>query len=413
MVAALAAALLLAASPPPAVPLSFAEALDLAARAPVPRSAENAVAVKRAEDERLSGLVANPQFLVEPGYRVSPAAEGVDLRVGVAQGFNLSGQVRARGEAVRWEGAALSEEARALLLERRLAVAEAWLRLWAAEQAGAQTAREVELAEDFRRAVEGAAKLGAVTRLDAVEAGAHAAEARLAWLDAEGQVAEGWVVLARWVGHEPSRPLSASGSLPEVVLPPETEWPAWVARAARLPDAAARALGARAERARAEEVRASRGFHLSLGLSALREYDGATGAVVAAVLTPPLFERGARERGSLLASAARLEGEALDAVTAASAALALAFHEVAHSREVVEALRGRLLPDTEEAARLREVLFRAGDSTVLEVARARRLLAAVRARLSLALAEEARARVKARLLLDALATSSTPGTTTP
>lgn len=411
MVAAV-AVLLLAAAPVQTVPLSFEEALALASRAPAPAGAALAVVAKRGEDARLSGLTFNPQLTVEPGYRASDVAKGLDLRVGVAQGFNLSGQVGARDAATRLEEQALSEESRALLLERRLSVAEAWLRLWAAEHAMAQAERELELADSFRQSVERAETLGAVTRLEGVEASTHVAEARLARLDAEGRVAEAWVVLARLVGHEPSLPLTASGALPEVALPVEAEWPSWVARAARLPDAAARALSAKAERARAEEVKASRGFHLTVGLSALREYDGARGAVATATLTPPLFEHAERERGTLLASAARLEGEAKDSASAAATGLALAFHEVEHSHEVVEALKGRLVPDTEEAARLREALFQAGDSTVLEVIRAQRVLAAARTRLGYALADESWARAKARLLIDALANASV-GALTP
>lgn len=408
MVAAL-TALLLAASPPSVVPLTFEEAQALAARAPVPRTAAGAVAVKRAEAGRLSALVDNPQFLVESGYRKSSSDRGVDVVVGVSQGFNLSGYVGARDEAVRWEEAALTEEARALLLERRIEVAEAWLRLWVAEQAEAEAAREVERAEAFRKMMEEAEKRGAVTRLEVAEAGVYLAEARLTRLEAEAEIATAWVELARWVGHEPSRPLSTRGPLPEVELPPFEEYASWVARAARLPDAAARALGARAERARAEEVRASNGFLFSLGITAMREYDGATGAVATATLTPPLFERGGRERGTLLASVARLEGEARDAATAAATTLALAFHDVEHSREVLRVIRERLLPETEEAVRLREAQFRAGGSSVFEEVQARGALANVRVRLKRALAEEARARVKARLLLDALANSPTPG----
>ncbi|HEX5745195.1 MAG TPA: TolC family protein [Archangium sp.] len=407
MVAVL-AALLLAASPPEVTPLTFEEALALAGRTPGAESAARAAEVRRAESARLSPFVFNPQVTVEPGYRQSAGARGADLRVGVSQTFSLSGQTGARDTTVRAEQSVLDAEARAVLLARRLAIAEAWLRLWAAEQASAQSAQELQLAGTFREAVRGAAKLGASTKLEEAEASAYLAEARLAGLDAEGRVAERRVELARLLGKDPSQPLQATGELPEVELPPEAEWAPLVARASRLPEAEARKLEAWLERARAAEAHASRGTLLQVGVAGLREFDGAAGGALTLTLTPSLFERGERDRGTLLATAERLEGEARDAGQRAAAGLVLSLHEVEHAREVLAALKGELLPAAEEAARLRELLFRSGDATVPEVVLARRALAAARIRLGHARAEEARARVTARFFLDTLSGVPTP-----
>ena len=393
-------AVLLAASPEPA-PLSFTEALALAQRAPLPEAAARALEARRAMDARLAPL-ANPQLVVEPGWRRSEAAGGLDLRVGVAQPFNLSGHGAARAEAARLETEVLSEEARSLLLARRLSVAEAWLLLWAAEQAQAQAAEEVRLAGELRQAVASAAALGAATALDVAEATTYAAEARLAELDAQGRVAERRAAFSRQVGGRGAGPVSASGPLPEVALPSEALWPELRARASRLPQVVSRVFQARAERARADEVRAARGFQLQLGVAALREYDGAVGGVATVGVTPPVFDRAERERATLLANATRLEGEAADAAAGAGADLVLALHEVEHSHEVVEVLRGTLLPGAEQAVRLAELLFRAGDATVLEVVRLRRSLVTARIRLGHALAGEALARVRAHFLVDAL-----------
>lgn len=400
--------LVLAASPPEPMPLTFEEALAFAVQAPGVRGASRAAEVRHAERARLSPLVANPQLTVEPGFRQRDSERGADLRVGVSQSFGLSGQTAARNSAVRAEEAVLDAEAQAVLLARRLAIAQAWLDLWAAEQAVTQSTQEVELAGSFRSAVEGATKLGASTKLELAEASAYAAEARLAELDAEGQLTERRVALARLVGLEPTRLIRAQGLLPEVALPPDHALEPLVARATRLPDAAARKLGAELERARANEARASRGTWLQVGLAGLREYDGATGGALTLTLTPPVFEHGERERGTLLATAEKLEGEALDASQQAAASLVIAFHEVEHSREVLETLRTQLLPSAEEAVRLRELLFRSGESTVPEVVLARRALASARIRLGYALASEAGARVKAHFLIDALSGVSSP-----
>ncbi|MGE6760318.1 TolC family protein [Corallococcus interemptor] len=398
-------ALLLAASPGPA-PLSFAEALALAERAPLPAATARAVVSQRAEASRVSSL-SNPQLVVEPGWRRSATAgSGPDLRVGVAQPFHLSGLGAARGEAVRWETQALSQEARAALLARRLSIAEAWLSLWAAEQAQARAAEEVRLAGAFREVVESAAALGAATKLDVAEAATYVAEARLTELDVQGVAAARRAELSRQVGALQAVPVTAAGPLPEVALPAESRWTALREQAANLPEVTARRSQARAERARADEAKAARGLQLQLGVAALREYDGAVGGVATVGLTPPVFDHAERERSTLLANAARLEGEGQEAAAAAASGLALAFHEVEHSHEVVEVLRGTLLPGAEEAARLGELLFRAADTTVLEVVRLRRALTHARIRLGQALADEALARMRARLLIDALEASA-------
>ncbi|WP_375742434.1 TolC family protein [Corallococcus interemptor] len=399
-------AFLLAASPEP-TSMSFAEALALAERAPLPAATARAVVSQRAEASRVSSL-SNPQLVVEPGWRTSATAgSGLDLRVGVAQPFHLSGLGSARKEAVRRETQALSEEARSALLARRLTVAEAWLSLWAAEQAQARAAEEARLADAFREAVESAAALGAATKLDVAEAATYAADARLTELDVQGVAIARRTELSRQVGARQAVSVTATGPLPEVALPEESRWPALQERAASLPEVTARMSLARAERARADEAKAARGLQLQLGVAALREYDGAVGGVATVGLTPPVFDHGERERGTLLANAARLEGEGLEAAAAAASALALALHEVEHSHEVVEVLRDTLIPGAEEAARLGELLFRAGDTTVLEVVRLRRARTQARIRLGHALADEALARVRARLLIDALDASAT------
>ncbi|MBM7117370.1 TolC family protein [Archangium primigenium] len=402
------AALALAAAPVEVTPMTFAQAVALAGRTPGAEGAARAVEVQRAERAHLSALVLNPQVVLEPGYRQLEAQRGADLRLGVSQGFNLSGQVPARTRALDAEATVLEAEARAVLLARRLAIAEAWLLLWAAEQAERQSALEVTLATSFHAAVEGARALGAATALEGAEASAYLAEARLAALDAEGRVAERRVGLSQVLGESPTRRLQAGGALPEVGLPPDSTWDGLVEQAARLPEVVALALGAEAERARAAEQRASRGHWLQVGVAGLREFDGATGGALTLTWTPPLFERGGRERASQLASATRQEGEAREAGRSAGAALALAFHEVVHAREGLDTLQGQLLPATEEAARLREFLFQSGESTVPEVVWARRALASARVRQGQAQAAASLARVRARFFLDALSGVSPP-----
>jgi outer membrane protein TolC len=209
------------------------------------------------------------------------------------------------------------------------------------------------------------------------------------------------------VASRPPAALATAGVLPHPPLPAAADWPALVARAGALPATQALRLAAHAEAARAAEARAARGTQLTLGVGAQRDNLAEYLAAAQVGVTLPLFDRGEREVAPLLAAAARGRGEAEDAARAAAAELARSLHEVEHTGEVLKELEHGFLPAALEAARLREVSFRAGDATVLEVLVARRSAAAARARLGRAQAAHAWARVKVWLELAELERGST------
>lgn len=412
MLAALAALTLVLAAPPQGAPLSFAEALALAEGTPAALSAARALQASREEGARLGPLANNPQLTLEAGAREAPNVPlGPDVSVGVAQAFNLSGQAQARHSALQAEQAALQAQGAATRLARRLEVGSTWLELWAAEQAVALAQQAWELAHSLLHSLEQAQAQGATTRAEVARAALSAAELRLALLEAEGTAIELQIELARLLGLDMRALPHAHGSLPETELPPTEALTPLLTRAERLPLALARSLEARAERARAAEARADRGFQLQVGLSAVREFDQARGGLATLTLTPPLANRGERERSVLLAQAELLEGQAREATSQAAAELARTFHDVGHSREVRLALEQGLVPAAEQEAQLTETLLQAGEALLPELLFARRTLLLARTRLVQAQATEAEARFRARLLVDAL--SSTPEGTPP
>jgi outer membrane protein TolC len=384
-----------------AIPASFAtltfdEALGLADRAPSVEGARQGATAGRKLAAAVSSQTSNPEIRVEPGYRMTQSPSSATRFEGVAsisQSWNLAGLASRRRETVRAEVDSLDVQSRAIAVARRLGAAQAWIDLWAAQASLSDARQEVALATVLAERTERGAAAALLTRADAADAASYRAEARLFALSVEGETTDLGFRLARETARAPAA-LGTVGDLPEAPLPAPAEWPALVARAAELPEVVARRLVARADAARAAEVRAARGTAFSFGLAVtrdnLQEYVGFAQLGV----TLPLFDRGEREAVPFAAAAVRGEREAEEGARTAAAELARSLHEVEHTREILEELERGFLPASAEAARLREVAFGAGDTTVVEVLVARRAAAAALTRLHRARAAHAWARVK-------------------
>jgi len=407
---AAAAALLLLASPargaqalPPEVgaSITFDEALGLAAHAPAVAGAEAAAADQRRIGESVSSVIANPTLNVQPGAARDPL-DGQWRYLGettLMQGWNLSGLPGDRKAAVRAEGDQLRAEARAAALSHRLAAAQAWMDLWAAQQSLADSLQEADLAREFSDRMARAAAAAAFTRAEAADAATYAAEAHVQALAAEGEVVDRGYQLAVAMGQQAEKSLAASGPLPSPPAPGRAAWPAILEAAGKLPSVVAHKLASDASRARDVENRSSRGWGLGTGVKGTRDYLGTWGAQAVVELSFPLFDRGEREAAPQAAAAARAEGEYQEARSVAATELARSLHEVEHTGEVLDAIEKELVPAAEANAKAREASMRAGETTVLEVLVARRVWAAARARRTRALATHAWAQVKVSMLL--------------
>ena len=382
-------------------PVTFDQAIGLAAQAPAVTGVEAAAAEQRRVGDSVSSLIANPTLTVQPGAAKDPLDDQWKYmgEATLLQGWNLSGLPGDRKASIRAEGDLLTSEARAAALSHRLAAAQSWVELWAAQQSLADAMQEYDLANEFSTKMARAAEAAAFTRAEAADAATYAAEAHVQAIAAEGEVVDRGYGLAVAMGQQAEHPLVASGGLPAPPSPSRTDWPALLDAAGRLPAVAARKLASDADRAREAEFRSAKGWGLGTGVKGTRDYLGTWGAQAVLEVSFPIFDRGEREAAPVAAAAARALGEFQEARAVAATELARSLHEVEHTGEVLAAIEGELVPAAKLNAQSREASMRAGETTVLEVLVARRTWAAARQKHTRALAMHAWARVKVWMLM--------------
>ena len=391
-------------------PVTFDQALGLADSAPAVLGARAAASEQRRVAGSVSSMVANPSLTVQPGAARDPL-DNQWKWVGEAtllQSWNLSGLPGHRRSSLSAEGELVAVEARVAALSHRLAAAQAWMELWAAQQSLSDALQESELAHEFSARMAKAAAAAAFTRAEAADAETYAAEAHVQAIAAQGEVVDRGFQLAAAMGRADERPLVASGPLPAPPSPVRSDWPALLEAAGKLPGVAAHALAADADRARELELRSARGWLLGTGVKGTRDYLGTWGVQAVVEVTFPLFDRGEREAAPQAAALARSAGDHREGLAVAATELTRALHEVEHSGEVLAAVEKELLPAAAAGAQAREASMRAGETTVLEVLVARRAWAAARARRTRALASHAWAQVKLWMLLAHLTPESAP-----
>ena len=289
-------------------------------------------------------------------------------------------------------------------LRQRQAAAKAWLAVWAAHEALHEAEHEVTVMSDFLTKIEHGAQVGTHTQVDVAEARAYLSEARLQALTIEGEAFDQGVELGRVLGIPTATPLLASGDPLQPPLPelgPQTRQ-LLLNRTETLPEVAWRQQQAQAELLRAAETQAQHGTQLQLGAQWTREPNVPYAILGTAQLQLPVFNRGERDRGEQLATAARLRGLAQDAAVTARTELVMTLHEVEHSHELWLQLHNHTVPASETNLRLRERLLQVGEGTVLETLLARRAVAAAKGRAARAWATLSLARYKLWLYWQAL-----------
>jgi len=400
---ALVLGLLLAA--PSARAMSFEDALRRAGERPTVAAADRAVAGRRPLDANLPGRVGNPEALVgmgpgstEPGFRGVGFELQATLTVPVAL-HDLGGDRRRSADAER---AALAAEGRRRLLEQRREAARAWLTLASAQSLLALVRAEAASARELATQLERAVTAGAAVRADALEAELAAEEAADRVLQAEGEVAEAASSLAAATGAEPLPPPTADGAAPEVALPAVETWPRWVALAHALPAADAHRWTAAAARLLAAEAEGAGASWLTFGAQAQRNSSDQWQLYALAGARWSAFDRNQRARAHALESARLAEGEAATAAERARVLMALAFHDVEHSREVERHRRDAALPAADRLVAARELALRQGTGTVFDLLRARAARLRAAAEATAAEGERRRAELDAWLLVSSL-----------
>lgn len=381
-----------------AAPLSFEDALSLAARSPLVSAAARAADVRSAAIARTSSLQSNPSVGLQSGARVNTLGTGPEFIGTLTQSLNLAGSGAARREALLLESAWEQDAALLVAHRTRLSAAEAWLMVWTAQGVLSEAHRELELARDLGARFERAAKSGAITKADLAAVRAWVAEAHLAVLSAEGELFDSGVQFNRLLGLDAAAPAQVTAALPVLTLPAPQALADSLGRAQRAPAVRAAEQLKGAEDARARELLASKGTWLQVGATGGREGLGDVVALATLAVTLPLFDRGEREAAPLHAAATHAEGLAQLALADARAERVLVTHELEHTLETLEVIERELVPANDEAAQGTQRRMEAGEATSQEWVLARRAALAAHSRLVRARASHALAIFRAQEL---------------
>ncbi len=382
--------------------LDFDAAIGLTPNLPQFQAAQKALQKRVELDRLLPTASGNPEIALSPGVGFGPSGTGPALELMLAQSWNLGGLSRTREEAAKAERIALTADMRARQLRLKLDAAHGWLLLAEAQKLLQASQAEQALAGELQQITQKAAQRGALTAADAAEARAFTGEAELRAVFYEGEVHDRAAELARQCAL-PTTPLpEATGKTPVVTLPEAAVWLQLVTRAADLPDARTRQLQADAERSRAAEARSQHASTLQVGGLFQRDALGDMQALATVGIRWAAFDHGQRAAAVAAEQVVRAEGEAAQASHDGAHLLAMAWHEVEHSREREAVLRQKILPAVEDLVRLREQAFARGAATVFEVLRARRDRSEAFRRLTEAETERVWAEMKAWLLHEAM-----------
>ena len=388
--------------PTPVLALDFDAAIGLTSKLPLLVATRAALDVRTDLDAALPTQTGNPELGLAPGVGFGPGGTGPAVQVSLAQTWNLGDLAHARRQASVVERQVLDVELRARQLRAKLDAAHAWLQVSEAQQLLQAATAEQALAQQLAAVTQKALQRAALTAADAAEARTYAADAELRAVFYEGEVHDRAADLAH-LTHLPPDPLpEATGPLPAVTLPDAATWKAAAARADQLPEARQRALQAQAEQARATEIHATHGSTLLVGVQAQRDAQGDMQVLGTLGLRWSAFDRGQRSAAQAAEQVARAGGEAAQATAHGAYELAMAWHEVEHSREREAVLRDKLVPAADDLAVLRDQAFARGAATVFDVLRARRDRSEAHRRLIEAQTDRLWSEIKAWLLFAAI-----------
>jgi len=327
------------------------------------------------------------------GQRIAPATEtGFEWAASLSQQLNYGTAYSARQRALTAEAEWMRAEASKVARLRRLEAGLGWATLRSAESRVAYAKQDVDAAE---RIVELTSKLVTareVTRADLATAKLGVADAKTAYLRAEGYLFEARQRLAGVLGSCENRDLHTAGDEPDMAvhkpLPP-MQHPVIIARSAE----------ARAERARAETTEAA-AQRIRATVDARRDAIGET--VVGLSLSIPFWNpSGSRDAARQFATAAQRQSDEALQKEAIATELALAIHEVEHTEEVFRVVASDALPAAELALSSREKQLAVGEGTVIELSTSQRQLAATRQAVAEAFGDKLRASIRLGLMFGA------------
>jgi outer membrane protein, heavy metal efflux system len=383
--------------------LSFDQALGLSDDGVTVKASQQAADIKASTNRQIARVNLNPNIQLQAGPRIYPSsAREPEVVLQILQPWNGNGYLDARRKSASHEHGLLQAHARLVALSQRLDVAHLWMRLWTAQRELEILKRMQTVASDLAGWVARARSAGAAIEIEAKEAEMHVVDLALQVVEMEGTVHDLSLELSRRLGWLPTGRIETIGELPVAPVPGSEARDRYVERAGELPEARAAAMQARANRAHVVEQKAMAGWTYALGANV--EHDAPGGLIVSGLLqlTPPLFDRGERNLGSAQASAIDSDGQATSAILAAKNAIALAFHEVEHSGEILNLVQERVLPTATHIWELRRKQFELGGATVVDTLESQQVVVNAELRRNGAISQHAWARVKLWLLLLAI-----------
>ena len=375
----------------PELAVSRAAALRMGAEnGPSVREARAPAAAAPLVRDATGGVVSYvPRVTAFGGRREGGFGSGLELGGGVAQDLS----VRGLGDARRHAADAVTQAAHTTVERARLEGAGmavlAWLDVIEAQQLLALRVTSRNDAIEIERVATARAARGVSLPIEVSLAAAEVGAAQLAEQDAEGRVVEARAALKYALGLPPSPDVVATGELDAE----DAEAAPAPARRDHPAAAEARAHAALAE-ADARLVRAIATPPLTVGLNYAREGTGeqyltATVTFPLPLLDPSRFDA-ARQRGNVLTAEAR--AVRVRAELARDDALTL--HDRAHTREVRDTLRTRVIGPLGEAVRLARASYQSGTQDATSLLLLRQRLVAVQEQLGHAVAEVQRADVR-------------------
>ena len=383
----------------PAHALTFDQALLAGAQLPAVQALQRAAALRARLDGDLPLQTGNPELNMAAGP--STPLPSTALQLSVVQTWNLADLGKLRRLAAQSERHVLGAELRLVLLEHRLAAAQAWLALWTAEKSLEVAEKELALAVALADSATRAVAKNVLSAGDAAEAKTFAVEAQLTVLHMDGERRHAVAQLARALGGDAAVLQTCEGPLPRPTLPAPNDWRISRGDVQALPQVALHRLQAAADQARALETAAQHGSELSVGGALQRDPQGSIAALAVVNVRWALFERGQRARAQALEQAERQQGQAETAALVVQVDLELARHEVEHTQRCEQALVDQLMPALQAQVAARELAMKRGVGLLPDVLRARRMRTEAERRMIQAQSERAWAEVKAWLLLAA------------
>ena len=354
--------------------ITFDQAIALASQSPAVRAAGDALAARRAGDEHLGGTLGPLQAVVMPGGRLAPDGDqGLEVQASLVQSWTLGPLARSRRDAAREERGELAAQERARALAANLEAGRQWILLRTLEEVSAELDERVAVTDELVARLARGVELGVIAAADLADARALLAEVRQEQLAAEGARFEASTALQLAMGQPPDPAgLHTAGPAPAPVLPTRDDLATRLESLDGLPSVeSARRAEAAARQRGAEQAAASAP---SLQLGGQLEHSGPAGwtlfGLVGLQLPAPGQGRRARSLADAEVAASAAARESVE--QSARGELAVAIHELDHSREVLAQVREALLPAAEEARALRDRAVALGEGTVLALLDAQR-----------------------------------------